>query len=41
MRALVQHVLAIRGTTTLKLSTSTLTTTTRASVNAVDGVRAA
>ena len=32
---------AISGTTTLKLSTSTLTTTSRESVNAVDGVRAA
>jgi hypothetical protein len=32
---------AISGTTTLKFSTSTLTTTTSESVNAVDGVRAA
>ena len=32
---------ATSGTTTLKLSTSTLTTTTRQSVNAVEGVRAA
>jgi hypothetical protein len=32
---------ATSGTTTLKFSTSTLTTTTSESVNAVEGVRAA